>query len=74
MYLCTFQKCEHCTSDKWTDMAPMSTHTTRLLLVSVPHMLIAWSRVIYKGYNYSVSHKIQLLLQNPTVYYKFIMT
>jgi hypothetical protein len=73
VHLWMFQKCEYCTSDKWIDVAPMSAPTTRLLIVSGPHMLTAWSRVISKGYNNSVSHKAQRMLQNPTVYYKILM-
>jgi len=51
----------------------MSTRTTRLLLVSGPHMLTAWSGVVHKGYDYSVSDEAQRLVQNPTVYYKVLM-
>jgi len=51
----------------------MSIPTTRLLPVSGPQMLTAWSRLISNGYNYSVIHKAQRLLQNPEVYYKVLM-
>ena len=68
-----FRKYERCTIDKWIDVAPMSTPTTRLLLVSGPHILTEWSRVISNGNTYCVSHKAQRLLQSPTVYYKVLM-
>ena len=73
VHLLMLQKSEHCTSDKWIDMAPIPTPTTRLLLVSGPHLLTAWSRGISKSYDYSVSHKVQRMLQNTTVYYKVLM-